>query len=85
MVAGFGIQEVADVVVGVGGGQDVVGGVVQGFIATDDGENRDECNSQIKTVQDSVPKPRSRALCHSRPVVNSCPNWHKTAIRVPAN
>ena len=34
MVAGFGIQEVADVVVGVGEGQDVVGGVVQGFIAT---------------------------------------------------
>ena len=34
MVAGLGIQEVADVVVGVGGGQDVVGGVVHGFIAT---------------------------------------------------
>ena len=35
MVAGFGIQGVADVVVGVGGGQDVVGGVVQGFIAAE--------------------------------------------------
>ena len=40
---------------------------------------------QVIKNQDSVPKPRSRALCHSRPVVNSCPNWHKTAIRVPAN
>ena len=34
MVVGFGIQEVADVVAGVGGGQDVVGGVVHGCIAT---------------------------------------------------
>ena len=33
MVAGFGIQDVAVVVVGVVGGQDVVGGVVQGCIA----------------------------------------------------
>ena len=33
MVAGFGIQEVAEVVVGVGGGQDVEGEVVHGFIA----------------------------------------------------
>ena len=33
MVAGFEIQEVADVAVGVVGGQDVVGGVVQGCIA----------------------------------------------------
>ena len=35
MVAGFEIQKVADVAVGVGGDQDVVGGVVQGFIATE--------------------------------------------------
>ena len=33
MVVGFGIQEVADVVAGVVGGQDVVGEVVHGFIA----------------------------------------------------
>ena len=33
MVAGFEIQEAAGVVVGVVVGQDVVGGVVQGFIA----------------------------------------------------
>ena len=31
--------------------------------------------------QDSVPKPRSRALSHSRHVVRSCPNWHKTAFK----
>ena len=36
---------------------------------------------QLFKQQDSVPKPRSRALCHSRPVVSSCPNWHKTAYR----
>ena len=34
MVVGVGIQEVAGVVVGVVGGQDVVGEVVHGFIAT---------------------------------------------------
>ena len=26
-------------------------------------------------------KPRIRALCHSRPVFKSCPNWHKTAFK----
>ena len=36
MVAGFEIQEVADVAVGAVGGQDVVGGFVQGCIAAKD-------------------------------------------------
>ena len=36
---------------------------------------------QLVKQQDSAPKPRVRALCHSRPVFKSCPNRHKTAIR----
>ena len=32
---------------------------------------------QLVKQQDSAPKPRSRALSHSRHVVNSCPSWHK--------
>ena len=36
---------------------------------------------QLVKQQDSVPKPRSRALCHSRPVVSSCPNRHITASK----
>ena len=39
----------------------------------------DEITKKLK--QDSVPKPRSRALSHSRHAVNSCPNWHKTAFK----
>ena len=36
---------------------------------------------QLVKQQDSVPRPRIRALRHSRPVVNSCPNRHITAAK----
>ena len=36
---------------------------------------------QLVKQQDSAPKPRVRALCHSRPVFKSCPNRHKTAFK----
>ena len=36
---------------------------------------------QLVKHQDSAPKPRVRALCHSRPVFKSCPNRHKTAFK----
>ena len=45
------------------------------------GTNGDLVGEKQKLKQDSVPKPRSRALCHSRPVFKSCPNWHKTAFK----
>ena len=36
---------------------------------------------QLVKQQDSAPKPRVGALCHSRPVFKSCPNRHKTAFK----
>ena len=56
MVAGFGIQEVAGVVVGDVGGQDVVGGVVQGFIAAKCNDGRYLGCENNNIMQDSVPR-----------------------------
>ena len=64
---------------GCGGVGHDVGGVVHGYIAQMERKKENRCRSFHK--QDSVPKPRSRALSHSRHAVRSCPNWHKTAIR----
>ena len=64
---------------GCGGVGHDVGGVVHGYIAQMERKKENRCRSFHK--QDSVPRPRSRALSHSRHAVRSCPNWHKTAIR----